>query len=125
VLELVEEIFKPRRPGSTLFDELPSEGWCDRLYMQLQTRRRRLTAQLLRYEARRHAADDQLEFIDLQRTHSSRPGLPIVRARAPRKTETVLHTAFISTEVPPSHDILLATDYLVTAEPDETALRCK
>ncbi|MEB3307844.1 MAG: magnesium transporter [Cyanobacteriota bacterium] len=85
VLELVEEMSPDDRVR--LFDELPAKV-VRRLLAELSPAERRVTAQLLGYEAETAGRLMTTEFIDLKEFHSAGQALEIVRRRA-RDTETV------------------------------------
>jgi magnesium transporter len=85
VLELVEQMAPDDRVR--LFDELPAKV-VRRLLAELSPAERRVTAQLLGYEAETAGRLMTTEFIDLKEFHSAEQALTIVRRRA-RDTETV------------------------------------
>ncbi|WP_094559029.1 magnesium transporter [Synechococcus sp. 8F6] len=85
VLELVEEMSPDDRVR--LFDELPAKV-VRRLLAELSPAERRVTAQLLGYEAETAGRLMTTEFVDLKEFHSAAQALEIVRRRA-RDTETV------------------------------------
>jgi magnesium transporter len=85
VLELVEEMSPDDRVR--LFDELPAKV-VRRLLAELSPAERRVTAQLLGYEAETAGRLMTTEFIDLKEFHSAGQALEIVRRRA-RDTETI------------------------------------
>ena len=85
VLELVEEMSPDDRVR--LFDELPAKV-VRRLLAELSPAERRVTAQLLGYEAETAGRLMTTEFIDLKEFHSAAQALAIVRRRA-RDTETI------------------------------------
>ena len=85
VLELVEEMSPDDRVR--LFDELPAKV-VRRLLAELSPAERRVTAQLLGYEAETAGRLMTTEFIDLKEFHSAAQALELVRRRA-RDTETI------------------------------------
>jgi magnesium transporter len=85
VLELVEEMSPDDRVR--LFDELPAKV-VRRLLSELSPAERRVTAQMLGYDAETAGRLMTTEFIDLKEFHSAQQALDIVRRRA-RQTETI------------------------------------
>lgn len=112
VLELVEEMSPDDRVR--LFDELPAKV-VRRLLAQLSPAERRVTAQLLGYEAETAGRLMTTEFIDLKEFHSAAQALEIVRRRA-RDTETI-YSLYVTDASRHLTGILSLRD-LVTAEPE-------
>ena len=112
VLELVEEMSPDDRVR--LFDELPAKV-VRRLLAELSPAERRVTAQLLGYEAETAGRLMTTEFIDLKEFHSAAQALEIVRRRA-RDTETV-YSLYVTDGSRHLTGILSLRD-LVTAEPE-------
>ena len=113
VLELVEEMSPDDRVR--LFDELPAKV-VRRLLAELSPAERRVTAQLLGYEAETAGRLMTTEFIDLKEFHSAAQALEIVRRRA-RDTETV-YSLYVTDGSRHLTGILSLRD-LVTAEPQD------
>ena len=113
VLELVEEMSPDDRVR--LFDELPAKV-VRRLLMELSPAERRVTAQLLGYEAETAGRLMTTEFIDLKEFHSAAQALTIVRRRA-RDTETI-YSLYVTDGERHLTGILSLRD-LVTADPDD------
>ncbi|NDC35501.1 MAG: magnesium transporter [Synechococcaceae bacterium WB9_2_112] len=111
VLELVEEMSPDDRVR--LFDELPAKV-VRRLLAELSPAERRVTAQLLGYEAETAGRLMTTEFIDLKEFHSAEQALEIVRRRA-RDTETV-YSLYVTDGSRHLTGILSLRD-LVTADP--------
>ena len=111
VLELVEEMSPDDRVR--LFDELPAKV-VRRLLAELSPAERRVTAQLLGYEAETAGRLMTTEYIDLKEFHSAEQALEIVRRRA-RDTETV-YSLYVTDASRHLTGILSLRD-LVTAEP--------
>jgi len=111
VLELVEEMSPDDRVR--LFDELPAKV-VRRLLAELSPAERRVTAQLLGYEAETAGRLMTTEFIDLKEFHSAEQALEIVRRRA-RDTETI-YSLYVTDGSRHLTGILSLRD-LVTAEP--------
>ena len=112
VLELVEEMSPDDRVR--LFDELPAKV-VRRLLAQLSPAERRVTAQLLGYEAETAGRLMTTEFIDLKEFHSAAQALEIVRRRA-RDTETI-YSLYVTDASRHLTGILSLRD-LVTADPE-------
>ncbi|MFZ9271508.1 MAG: magnesium transporter [Prochlorococcaceae cyanobacterium] len=112
VLELVEEMSPDDRVR--LFDELPAKV-VRRLLAELSPAERRVTAQLLGYEAETAGRLMTTEYIDLKEFHSASQALDIVRRRA-RDTETV-YSLYVTDGSRHLTGILSLRD-LVTAEPE-------
>ena len=113
VLELVEEMSPDDRVR--LFDELPAKV-VRRLLMELSPAERRVTAQLLGYEAETAGRLMTTEFIDLKEFHRAAQALTIVRRRA-RDTETI-YSLYVTDGERHLTGILSLRD-LVTADPDD------
>jgi magnesium transporter len=113
VLELVEQMSPDDRVR--LFDELPAKV-VRRLLMELSPAERRVTAQLLGYEAETAGRLMTTEFIDLKEFHSAALALEIVRRRA-RDTETV-YSLYVTDASRHLTGILSLRD-LVMADPEE------
>jgi magnesium transporter len=113
VLELVEEMSPDDRVR--LFDELPAKV-VRRLLAELSPAERRVTAQLLGYEAETAGRLMTTEFIDLKEFHSAAQALAIVRRRA-RDTETI-YALYVTDGSRHLTGILSLRD-LVIADPDE------
>ncbi|MEB3263164.1 MAG: magnesium transporter, partial [Synechococcus sp.] len=113
VLELVEQMSPDDRVR--LFDELPAKV-VRRLLAELSPAERRVTAQLLGYEAETAGRLMTTEFIDLKEFHSAAQALAIVRRRA-RDTETI-YSLYVTDASRHLTGILSLRD-LVTAEPDD------
>jgi magnesium transporter len=113
VLELVEEMSPDDRVR--LFDELPAKV-VRRLLMELSPTERRVTAQLLGYEAETAGRLMTTEFIDLKEFHSAAQALDIVRRRA-RDTETV-YSLYVTDASRHLTGILSLRD-LVMADPED------
>jgi magnesium transporter len=112
VLELVEEMSPDDRVR--LFDELPAKV-VRRLLAELSPAERRVTAQLLGYEAETAGRLMTTEFIDLKEFHSAAQALAIVRRRA-RDTETI-YSLYVTDGSRHLTGILSLRD-LVVAEPE-------
>jgi magnesium transporter len=112
VLELVEEMSPDDRVR--LFDELPAKV-VRSLLAELSPSERRVTAQMLGYEAGTAGRLMTTEFIDLKEFHSAAQALEIVRRRA-RDTETI-YSLYITDASRHLTGILSLRD-LVTAEPE-------
>ena len=112
VLELVEEMSPDDRVR--LFDELPAKV-VRRLLAELSPAERRVTAQLLGYEAETAGRLMTTEFVDLKEFHSAAQALAIVRRRA-RDTETI-YSLYITDSSRHLTGILSLRD-LVTADPE-------
>ncbi len=112
VLELVEEMSPDDRVR--LFDELPAKV-VRRLLAELSPAERRVTAQLLGYEAETAGRLMTTEFVDLKEFHSATQALAIVRRRA-RDTETI-YSLYVTDGSRHLTGILSLRD-LVTAEPE-------
>ncbi|MEB3184799.1 MAG: magnesium transporter, partial [Cyanobacteriota bacterium] len=112
VLELVEEMWPDDRVR--LFDELPAKV-VRRLLAELSPAERRVTAQLLGYEAETAGRLMTTEFIDLKEFHSAGQALEIVRRRA-RDTETI-YSLYVTDASRHLTGILSLRD-LVVAEPE-------
>lgn len=113
VLELVEEMSPDDRVR--LFDELPAKV-VRRLLAELSPAERRVTAQLLGYEAETAGRLMTTEFIDLKEFHSAAQALAIVRRRA-RDTETI-YSLYITDASRHLTGILSLRD-LVVADPED------
>ncbi|MEB3327208.1 MAG: magnesium transporter [Synechococcus sp.] len=112
VLELVEEMSPDDRVR--LFDELPAKV-VRRLLAELSPAERRVTAQLLGYEAETAGRLMTTEFVDLKEFHSAAQALAIVRRRA-RDTETI-YSLYVTDASRHLTGILSLRD-LVTADPE-------
>jgi magnesium transporter len=112
VLELVEEMSPDDRVR--LFDELPAKV-VRRLLAELSPTERRVTAQLLGYEAETAGRLMTTEFVDLKEFHSAAQALAIVRRRA-RDTETI-YSLYVTDGSRHLTGILSLRD-LVTADPE-------
>lgn len=112
VLELVEEMSPDDRVR--LFDELPAKV-VRRLLAELSPAERRVTAQLLGYEAETAGRLMTTEFVDLKEFHSAAQALAIVRRRA-RDTETI-YSLYVTDASRHLTGILSLRD-LVVAEPE-------
>tara|TARA_Y100001968_G_scaffold316590_1_gene344624 strand:+ start:4371 stop:5789 length:1419 start_codon:yes stop_codon:yes gene_type:complete len=112
VLELVEEMSPDDRVR--LFDELPAKV-VKRLLAELSPSERRVTAQLLGYEAETAGRLMTTEFIDLKEFYSAAQALTIVRRRAPY-TETI-YSLYVTDRERHLTGILSLRD-LVTADPE-------
>jgi magnesium transporter len=112
VLEVVEEMSPDDRVR--LFDELPAKV-VRRLLAELSPAERRVTAQLLGYEAETAGRLMTTEFIDLKEFHSAAQALDLVRRRA-RRTETI-YSLYVTDASRHLSGILSLRD-LVTAEPE-------
>ena len=112
VLELVEEMSPDDRVR--LFDELPAKV-VRRLLAELSPAERRVTAQLLGYEAETAGRLMTTEFIDLKEFHSAAQALAIVRRRA-RDTETI-YSLYV-TDASRHLTGMLSLRDLVVAEPE-------
>ncbi|MEB3105440.1 MAG: magnesium transporter [Cyanobacteriota bacterium] len=112
VLELVEEMSPDDRVR--LFDELPAKV-VRGLLSELSPAERRVTAQMLGYEAETAGRLMTTEFIDLKEFHSAAQALEIVRRRA-RDTETI-YSLYV-TDASRHLTGMLSLRDLVTAEPD-------
>ncbi|HGY5553435.1 MAG TPA: magnesium transporter, partial [Prochlorococcus sp.] len=113
VLELVEEMSPDDRVQ--LFDELPAKV-VRRLLAELSPAERRVTAQLLGYEAETAGRLMTTEYIDLKEFHSAAQALMIVRRRAP-DTETI-YSLYVTDGERHLTGILSLRD-LVTADPED------
>ncbi len=113
VLELVEEMSPDDRVR--LFDELPAKV-VRRLFSQLSPTERRVTAQLLGYEAETAGRLMTTEFIDLKEFQSAEQALAIVRRQAPY-TETI-YSLYVTDKERHLTGILSLRD-LVTADPSD------
>ncbi len=113
VLEIVEEMAPDDRVQ--LFDELPAKV-VRRLLAELSPAERRVTAQLLGYEAETAGRLMTTEFIDLKEFHSAAQALAIVRRRA-RETETI-YSLYVTDGERHLTGILSLRD-LVTADPED------
>lgn len=111
VLELVEEMSPDDRVR--LLDELPAKV-VRRLLAELSPAERRITAQMLGYEAETAGRLMTTEFIDLKEFHSAAQALDIVRRRA-RETETI-YSLYV-TDASRHLTGMLSLRDLVTAEP--------
>jgi len=111
VLELVEEMSPDDRVR--LFDELPAKV-VRRLLAELSPAERRVTAQMLGYEAETAGRLMTTEFIDLKEFHSADQALDIVRRRA-RDTETI-YSLYV-TDASRHLTGMLSLRDLVTADP--------
>ena len=114
VLELVEEMSPDERVR--LFDELPAKV-VRRLLSELSPSERRVTAQLLGYEAETAGRLMTTEFIDLKEFQSASHALTIVRRQAPF-TETI-YSLYVTDRERHLTGILSLRD-LVTADPEDT-----
>ena len=112
VLELVEEMSPDDRVR--LFDELPAKV-VRRLLAELSPAERRVTAQMLGYEAETAGRLMTTEFVDLKEFHSAAQALAIVRRRA-RDTETI-YSLYVTDGSRHLTGILSLRD-LVTADPE-------
>ena len=112
VLELVEEMSPDDRVR--LFDELPAKV-VRRLLAELSPAERRITAQLLGYEAETAGRLMTTEFVDLKEFHSAAQALAIVRRRA-RDPETI-YSLYVTDGSRHLTGILSLRD-LVTADPE-------
>jgi magnesium transporter len=112
VLELVEEMSPDDRVR--LFDELPAKVVL-RLLAELSPAERRVTAQMLGYEAETAGRLMTTEFIDLKEFHSALQALDIVRRRA-RDTETI-YSLYV-TDASRHLTGMLSLRDLVTADPE-------
>ena len=112
VLELGEEMSPDDRVR--LFDELPAKV-VRRLLAELSPAERRVTAQLLGYEAETAGRLMTTEFVDLKEFHSAAQALAIVRRRA-RDTETI-YSLYVTDGSRHLTGILSLRD-LVTADPE-------
>ena len=113
VLELVEEMSPDDRVR--LFDELPAKV-VRRLLSELSPAERRVTAQMLGYEAETAGRLMTTEFIDLKEFHSAQQALEIVRRRA-RQTETI-YSLYVTDASRHLSGIVSLRD-LVTADPED------
>ena len=113
VLEIVEEMAPDDRVQ--LFDELPAKV-VRRLLAELSPAERRVTAQLLGYEAETAGRLMTTEFIDLKEFHRAAQALAIVRRRA-RETETI-YSLYVTDGERHLTGILSLRD-LVTADPED------
>jgi magnesium transporter len=113
VLELVEEMSPDDRVR--LFDELPAKV-VRRLLAELSPAERRVTAQMLGYEAETAGRLMTTEFIDLKEFHSASQALEIVRRRA-RDTETI-YSLYV-TDASRHLTGMLSLRDLVTADPEQ------
>ena len=113
VLELVEEMSPDDRVR--LFDELPAKV-VRRLLSELSPAERRVTAQMLGYEAETAGRLMTTEFIDLKEFHSAQQALDIVRRRA-RDTETI-YSLYV-TDASRHLSGMLSLRDLVTADPED------
>ncbi len=111
VLELVEEMSPDDRVR--LLDELPAKV-VRRLLAELSPSERRVTAELLGYEAETAGRLMTTEFIDLKETDTASQALTIVRHRAPY-TETI-YSLYVTDKERHLTGILSLRD-LVTADP--------
>lgn len=111
VLELVEKMSPDDRVR--LFDELPAKV-VRRLLAELSPAERRVTAQMLGYEAETAGRLMTTEFIDLKEFHSADQALDIVRRRA-RDTETI-YSLYV-TDASRHLTGMLSLRDLVTADP--------
>ena len=112
VLELVEQMSPDDRVR--LFDELPAKV-VRSLLAELSPAERRVTAQLLGYEAETAGRLMTTEFVDLKEFHSAAQALAIVRRRA-RDTETI-YSLYVTDGSRHLTGILSLRD-LVTADPE-------
>ena len=112
VLELVEQMSPDDRVR--LLDELPAKV-VRRLLAELSPAERRVTAQLLGYEAETAGRLMTTEFIDLKEFHSVGQALEIVRRRA-RDTETIY--ALYVTDASRHLTGILSLRDLVVADPE-------
>ncbi len=113
VLELVEQMSPDDRVR--LFDELPAKV-VRRLLAELSPAERRVTAQMLGYEAETAGRLMTTEFIDLKEFHSAAQALEIVRRRA-RRTETI-YSLYV-TDASRHLSGMLSLRDLVTADPEQ------
>ncbi len=113
VLELVEEMSPDDRVR--LFDELPAKV-VRRLLSELSPAERRVTAEMLGYEAETAGRLMTTEFIDLKEFHSAQQALEIVRRRA-RQTETI-YSLYVTDASRHLSGIVSLRD-LVTADPED------
>jgi magnesium transporter len=113
VLELVEQMSPDDRVR--LFDELPAKV-VRRLLAELSPAERRVTAQMLGYEAETAGRLMTTEFIDLKEFHSAAQALDIVRRRA-RDTETI-YSLYV-TDASRHLTGMLSLRDLVTADPEQ------
>jgi magnesium transporter len=113
VLELVEQMSPDDRVR--LFDELPAKV-VRRLLAELSPEERRITAQLLGYEAETAGRLMTTEFIDLKEFHTAAQALAIVRGRA-SDTETI-YSLYVTDASRHLTGILSLRD-LVMADPDD------
>lgn len=113
VLELVEQMSPDDRVR--LFDELPAKV-VRRLLAELSPAERRVTAQLLGYEAETAGRLMTTEFIDLKEFHSAAQALAIVRRRA-LDTETI-YSLYVTDASRHLSGILSLRD-LVVADPED------
>ena len=113
VLELVERMSPDDRVG--LFDELPAKV-VRRLLAELSPAERRVTAQMLGYEAETAGRLMTTEYIYLKEFHSAGQALGIVRRRA-RETETI-YSLYVTDASRHLTGILSLRD-LVTADPED------
>ncbi len=114
VLEVVEEMSPDDRVR--LFDELPAKV-VRRLLAELSPAERRVTAELLGYQAETAGRLMTTEFIDLKEFHNAAQALSIVRRRA-RETETI-YSLYVTDAERHLTGILSLRD-LVTAEPENS-----
>ncbi len=112
VLELVERMSPDDRVS--LFDELPAKV-VRRLLAELSPEERRVTAQMLGYEAETAGRLMTNEFIDLKEFHTAFEALNIVRRQAPY-TETI-YSLYVTDRERHLTGILSLRD-LVTADPE-------
>ena len=112
VLEIVEQMSPDERVR--LFDELPAKV-VRRLLTELSPSERKITAQLLGYEAETAGRLMTTEFIDLKEFYSASQALTIVRRRA-AFTETI-YSLYVTDKERHLTGILSLRD-LVTAEPE-------
>ena len=113
VLELVEEMSPDDRVR--LFDELPAKV-VRRLLAELSPAERRVTAQMLGYEAETAGRLMTTEYIDLKEFHSAAQALAIVRRRA-QDTETI-YSLYVTDASRHLTGILSLRD-LVVADPED------
>jgi magnesium transporter len=113
VLELVEQMSPDDRVR--LFDELPAKV-VRNLLQQLSPEERRVTAQLLGYEAETAGRLMTTEFIDLKEFHNGAQALAIVRRRA-LTTETI-YSLYVTDAARQLTGILSLRD-LVVADPED------
>ena len=111
VLELIERMSPDDRVS--LFDELPAKV-VRRLLAELSPDERRVTAQMLGYEAETAGRLMTNEFIDLKEFHTAFEALNIVRRQAPY-TETI-YSLYVTDRERHLTGILSLRD-LVTADP--------